>query len=275
MTTSPSWSERSVPERPAVVLWLHLGGVATRPRQHPLVHLQCAHGTTHARPAGTWDSVRPPRRVWSGSADVVRGLADCRSGGASRCPRTTTRQRPRTRLAPTGWLHGQGAESGAGSHALGEARRDRAARAAVGASSFRWTDEHGRVLHPRGGCTSRPRRLGTPPGLPGVGRCALGARRGGRDGEEGPRHDRHQFAWTGRQGAAAADRASSWQAIPANSPFSVPAANGRPGSRSVATRISPPRCVPRLSACDSWSPVCPRDELVDLAPLVRRPITGA
>ena len=71
-------------------------------------------------------------------------------------PRTAPRQRARTRLAPVGRLHGQGATHGAGSHAVGEARRDRAARAAVAPPSFRWADEHRRVLHPRGGRAKRP-----------------------------------------------------------------------------------------------------------------------
>ncbi len=44
------------------------------------------------------------------------------------------------------------------------------------------------------------RRLGTPAGLLGVGRCPLGARRTRRDGEEDSRHDRDHLAGTGRQG---------------------------------------------------------------------------
>ena len=52
---------------------------------------------------------------------------------------------------------------------------------------------------------------------------------------------------------AAPGRASPYRATPANSPCSAQVANGQPGSRSAATRSSPPSCVPRPSGCDCRS----------------------
>ena len=180
----------------------------------------------------------------------MRRLDDRGSGGAPCCARASTRQRPGHRVAPPGRLHGQGTPGGAGPLHLRGARRDGSHRAADAAPTRRWTDEHDRVLHPRGGRASGPSGLGTSPACLRVGRRPLGPRRSGWDGEEGSRHHRDLLAGTGGQGAGnrpsprplrRSGRADDVRGRPPER---------RPGSTSAATRRSPPSCGPHPWASD-------------------------
>ena len=127
------------------------------------VSLDSAHDRTQPRSAGTRHDLRSLHRARPRGADPVRRVDDRRSGGAPRCARASTRQRPGHRVAPPGRLHGQGTTRGAGPVHLRRARRDGSHRAADAAPPGRRAHEHDRVLHPRGGRASGPGGLGTSP----------------------------------------------------------------------------------------------------------------
>ena len=254
MTTSPSSSKRSVPERPRSCPSRTPPAGLTGPCRHPSVHLQCAHGATHPRPAGTHDPLRPPRRAWSGRAHVVRGLARppiwrrislSESDDPTAGPDWSGRRWPATRTR------------------CGRAVRDRTSWEKLVETVRRGPPL---LLRPFDGPMNtveffihvedvrRAQDGWEPRPISPELADALWARVGpGRDGEEGPRHHRHHLAGTGRQGARhraaphPGGRPGRAHHVRRRSP------SGRPGSRSAATRSSPPSCVPRPSGCDCRS----------------------